>query len=449
MLKIGWSTRDFTPDRPAMIQGQTHRRVGREAMDPLTLTALAIEGGAPPDSAVIISCDLAFTEPQLLQDVRDRLAERVPSLPQDKVLMNGTHTHTSLVTEDCYYDFPGGDVMSPTECRHLVADRAADAAAEAWQGRCPQIVGRAFAHAVVGHNRLTVLADGHAEMYGRTDREDFSHFAGYQDHSLDMLFTWNPDGALVGILLAIPCPSQVDETLSVFSADFWHEIRALLRDRLGQELFVLPICSPAGDQSPHFQLYGPQEEEMRKRRGLGEREEIAQRVGDAVTRALACTKAEGRDDVPFAHAVKCLELPPRAISRKERDWAEEQYELWAKDKGETDSWWPARQRAVVECFDGVREAEPFPVEIHVLRVGDVAIATNPFELFLDYGLQIKARSPAAQTILAQIAGRAFYLPTERAIQGGGYGAIPAVSLVGPEGGRQLVEETLKAIGDLW
>ena len=30
-----------------------------------------------------------------------------------------------------------------------------------------------------------------------------------------------------------------------------------------------------------------------------------------------------------------------------------------------------------------------PVEVHVLRLGDVAMATNPFELFLDYGIQIK------------------------------------------------------------
>ena len=41
MLQIGWATRDFTPERPAMIQGQMHRRIGREALDPLMVTALA------------------------------------------------------------------------------------------------------------------------------------------------------------------------------------------------------------------------------------------------------------------------------------------------------------------------------------------------------------------------------------------------------------------------
>jgi hypothetical protein len=70
-------------------------------------------------------------------------------------------------------------------------------------------------------------------------------------------------------------------------------------------------------------------------------------------------------------------------------------------------------------------------------------------LFLDYGLRIKARSPASQTVIIQLAaGRGSYLPTERAVQGGGYGAMPAVSTVGPEGGKELVEATLEMIRDL-
>ena len=40
--------------------------------------------------------------------------------------------------------------------------------------------------------------------------------------------------------------------------------------------------------------------------------------------------------------------------------------------------------------------------MHVLRLGDVAIAANEFELFTDYGVQIKARSPAVQTLVIQL-----------------------------------------------
>ena len=92
----------------------------------------------------------------------------------------------------------------------------------------------------------------------------------------------------------------------------------------------------------------------------------------------------------------------------------------------------------------------FGMELHVVRLGDTAFAGNPFELFLDYGQRIKARSPAKHTFLVQLSGdRGGYLPSERAVRGGGYGALPVNGKVGPEGGRALVEATLREIGSLW
>lgn len=187
---------------------------------------------------------------------------------------------------------------------------------------------------------------------------------------------------------------------------------------------------------------------MRQRRGVTEREEIALRVAGGVVRALDCTPPDADREWPLTHRVRTLELPPRRVSQPERDWAQAAYEE-SVAAGDKTSWWPVRLRAVVECFDGVREAPPFPAEIHVLRIGDLAVATNPFELFMDYGMQIKALSPAAQTVLVQLTGRGFYLPSARAVQGGGYGAMPAVSIVGPEGGRQLVTATLELLAELF
>jgi len=394
---------------------------------------------------VLVSCDLPFASPDLIQIVRERVAERAPNLPPERVVLHCTHTHTAPVVEDGFYDYPGGDVMSPSECLEWIAAHAVEVVVEAWGARRPRVLGRAFGHAVVGHNRHAVYADGHAQMYGKTNREDFIGFGGYEDHSLDMIFFWEPDGALSGLALAIPCPSQVTEGLSQWSADFWHDIRVELRARLGEQLQVLPICSAAGDQSPHFLLYGPQEEEMRNRRGVTERREIALRVADAVMRALDCTQPEPERQWPLAHLSERLILTPRQISREERDWAESAAEE-AEAKGDTHSWWPTRLRRVVEYHDGLREAKPVPAEVHVIRLGDMALATNPFELFIDFGLRIKARSPAAQTVLVQLAGRGMYLPTERGVAGGGYGAMPAVSPVGPEGGAELVEATLALIG---
>jgi len=71
----------------------------------------------------------------------------------------------------------------------------------------------------------------------------------------------------------------------------------------------------------------------------------------------------------------------------------------------------------------------------------------------DYGVQMKARSPALQTFVVQLTGSVpeigGYLPTEKAVRGGSYSAIIQSTPVGPEGGQMLVNETLQQAQQLF
>ena len=107
------------------------------------------------------------------------------------------------------------------------------------------------------------------------------------------------------------------------------------------------------------------------------------------------------------------------------------------------------QQGVVERFERQKPEDVYQVEVHVIRLGDVAIATNPFELYTDYGIQMKARSRALQTFVIQLAGPGTYLPADRSLAGGAYGAIVQSNAVGPAGGRMLAERTIDAINSLW
>jgi hypothetical protein len=89
------------------------------------------------------------------------------------------------------------------------------------------------------------------------------------------------------------------------------------------------------------------------------------------------------------------------------------------------------------------------VEVHVLRLGDVVVCTSQFELFTDYGIRIQARSKALQTFVVQLVGSGTYLPTEKAVCGGGYSAVIQSNEVGPEGGQILVDHTVTLINEVF
>jgi hypothetical protein len=90
------------------------------------------------------------------------------------------------------------------------------------------------------------------------------------------------------------------------------------------------------------------------------------------------------------------------------------------------------------------------IEIHVLKLGNMAFATNPYELFLDYGNQIRARSKASQTFLIQLScGSSGYLPTAKAEAGSHYSAYVSSGTVGHVGGDMLVRKTLKEINEMF
>ena len=89
-------------------------------------------------------------------------------------------------------------------------------------------------------------------------------------------------------------------------------------------------------------------------------------------------------------------------------------------------------------------------EIHIIRFGDISISTSPFELFLDYGNIIKARSFSKQAFIVQLCcGGLGYLPTEKAEKGGHYSAYVSSGFVGHEGGELLVRKTLEEINKMF
>lgn len=83
------------------------------------------------------------------------------------------------------------------------------------------------------------------------------------------------------------------------------------------------------------------------------------------------------------------------------------------------------------------------VVLQALRIGDLAIATLPFEVLVEIGLEIKAKSPFAQTFTTALAnGSEGYLPTVHQHQLGGYETWLGTNQVEVQAAPKMVDALL-------
>ncbi|NLB27299.1 MAG: hypothetical protein GX820_11485 [Bacteroidales bacterium] len=493
-FKVGWSMVDITPDRPVLVSGQFHARVSEGVNDHVYATTMALESGSGSTSekVIMISCDLVSISDDMRGGSKDNLRDRVrdlvtgslPELKAEDIIIHATHSHTapyvsSAPDSKSIYGVEL-DVMSPAECLDFISKKIAKGAEDAWNNRKPGGISYGIGHAVVARNRLQSQLTGETIKTGSTNRPGFSHIEGFEDHTLNLLYAWDSKKNLTGVIINIAADCQVTGGEFFISSDFWHETREELKKRLGDDIFVYAQCGSAGDQGTVIMVGAKAEQRMqqmmypvpdtieeRLRLRMGYRKKIANQIADAVTEVYRFMPDYINWDPVLAHKMEKAELSRRLISQKDVDEslkeAEEyrkQYEKMLKELNENPSlkekerWYRditrtytfiRRGESVKERYDLEKVQPKLPTELHVVRLGDIVIATNPFELYLDYGMRIKARSTAIQTFLVQLAGGGTYLPTERSVKGSAYGAVPASTLVGPEGGQELVEKTLELI----
>jgi len=472
-LLIGWASRDVTPPGKVSLCGQFHLRLTDEVHDPLTVSALALESRDTKEQAILCSLDAVAVADCVMDGCRERLAKALPGFRPEMLIIAATHTHTAPDQPRPTTDFPrpemGDDVITSTAYAELLVERISEAAIEAWNSRTPGTLSWGRGYAAIGFNRRTAYFDGSTRMYGQTNVPAFSHIEGHEDHSVELLFTHDSDRVLTGMIVNVPCPSQCMGSACFVSADYWHETRQEIRKRNGEHVHVLAQCSAAGDLSPRTLLNRDADARMLRLRRYGEsydmsrRQDIADKLAAVVDEVLPLVSEDVREQIDFQHRSISLEVPRRRATEADLAEAEKQVALTEEQlaalasadptSGDYSRAFASRgfYRQVIDLYHAQQRDEllVLPVELHVLRIGDVAMCSNRFEYYLDYGDRIKGRSRALQTFIVQLAGDATYLPTERSIQGGSYGAFIAGTAVGPEGGQEIVETTVAAIDELF
>ena len=492
-LKIGWSEADITPGEGVKIglDGQFFERVTDEVESRITVTALAVDGG--DDRMVIVSCDLVGIGKNLHEVVKEDVVREYPEL-DGKIVTCAIHTHTSYVytktatdpsssldvlrrmlPEGTEYEplAVSGDMLDPDEALEFLRSRIAGAVKEAWRSRTEGFYSNAFGRAAVGMNRRVCYRDGSARMWGETGVGDFDELEAGNDSGIEIIYTYDGKGKLNGVVANVACPAQVVEHRSFISSDYWGKVRENLRRHFGRNIYVLGLISAAGDLCPRdlirwVEPETPIDDPNIKRERVPERRAdpsmfdvsglrvVGRRISDELISVFEETGGRDlKDRCVLMHRTVNMTFPLRKVSEAEYDEAVRKIDRYIEEnRGRRITFGDSAEMHVyagtVARYQLQKSMDTFEEEIHVIRFGDVAIATNPFELFLNYGNRIRALSPAKQTFLVELAcGDDGYLPTEKAERGSHYSAYVSSGITGHEGGDVLVRGTLGILNELF
>ncbi len=491
-LKFGWAEVDITPKRKIALDGEFFERVTDEVETPLSVTALAIQSGE--EQAIICSCDLVVVSDYLMQKARENIQN--PQIDKDKVLACAIHSHNAyvytrnkkdggvkrisalemiakLMPKDCVYhaEAPSTEAMDPDDALEFLGKKIAEAVEKAFENLEEGGYKAAFGRVPVGMSRRVCYSDGTAKMWGDVDRATFTCLEGGNDNGMELLFIYDKEGKMTGIVSNICCPAQVMEQRNVISSDYWGKVKILMREKYGEDLKLLALCGPAGDLCPRDLIRWVEPEtpikdpnvirsNPKKRNADPSMFDIkgTWRIGKRIVNEMELILDETKEEpivtsAPFKHKAEKVNLPLRKVTESDKAEAEKAIAEFFKGKTQIDYMDTAEvyvHTGVLNRYEQQKESSLVAVELHTVRLGNIVFASNPFELFLDYGNQIRARSDAEQTFLMQLCNGALgYLPTAIAEKHGHYSAYVSSGMVGHEGGDLLVRQTLEDIKRLF
>jgi hypothetical protein len=430
MLKIGASSVAINGKIGAPIQGATVNQVATHIRDDLEANAVLF--ASDDERVLLVSCDLMGLTPEFTVDARRRIADAV-DVPQRNVIIACTHQHSgpSIVRGPMY---PRKAV--DTAYLDRLAAWLVELATEAERTLRPARVGWNTGQAKLGYNRRVCYADGSHEMHGDPLRDDCTGHEGTEDDTQSTLVAVDVNDRPVVIVHANSCHPTNFYGCDFFSADYPGASRRFLRDLFGP-VPVLYLNGTFGDIAPdnrcctHRVLSG--EARMLQQAHILTGETLRQ----IHTMAF-------RADVELRHAFEQLDVPLRPpeadeVERSRRLIAEKGEELGGREL--------LFAVGAVMLDDYAREHAACPVPVHVIRVGEMGIVTQPCELFTHFGLEIRRRSPCRVTAICGNAdGIVGYCPTVEAIIGGGFSGRPlSSSKLSPEAGYRIADSALRLL----
>lgn len=425
-FQVGFGAVDITPPVGLWMCGSLDPRRNVGTTDPLLAHTLVAASGET--RIAIVGVDLIGV-PKPLADAMIAAASQRTGLDPAAILISGSHTHSGPYTSEGLYCFGVTDAAYLATLPALVAESVARANAACQPATMH--IGRALVHHGL-HNRRVLCPDGKAFntwMGGALNDLDLvpqvlgscapidpelwvARFTDRAGQTLGVFFnfslhtnahfgnTWSAD--YPGVVAEAMCTAFGPQVVTVFTPGACADINPTLggpRWREGADFFAEQAVAAAKRARP---VVGPVQVAARRR-------EVAVSRRDPATQ------------------------PPEAINRLQ----------WGEGGGRADVFEP--------MLDYVAALpDPLIVPVSAAHIGPLAIASNPGELFVEHGLNIKRHSPFPHTVVAELTNDLImYQPTPAAFAQQGYETLVGPNRVAPAGIESIVHTAITLLQELW
>jgi neutral ceramidase len=446
VLRAGAAKSNVTPWLGISLSGHMTDRRADHVHDELYARCLVLDNGEKRLAiALVDNCMI----PREVFDAAKQIVVERDGIPYENQLMAATHTHSGPCTTGIFQS------EASEEYNQFLVRRIADGITRAQNNLEPARIGWG-AGSVPDQvfNRRWKMTPGTIgpDPFGRTQdmvqmnppraSENMIEPAGPTDPEVPFLAVQSLEGRPIA-LLANYSLHYVGAQGADISADYFGMFADMLEARLGGEEEHPPFVAmmsngTSGDiNNINFREPGTAQQPYEQTRL------VARRVAEEVMRvhegleyhdwvALDAVQQE------MEHGVR---LPPAEDIAAARA-------LLADLDGEALTTLPqfyARETLALQAYP-----ERVKLPVQALRVGEVAIAAIPCEVFVEFGLELKEKSPFPRTFTIELAnGYNGYLPTAQQHEWGGYETWRArSSYLEPQAGHRMVEALLGMFQEL-
>jgi len=414
-LRAGAQEIDISPRRlPVILSGGFLARSGERLESPLMARALVLDDGSLRLAIVIV--DTLMAPRELLDEVKRR-ASQATGIPPERMLIAATHTHSAPPLMGALGTDPDPDYAA------MVSERLVELLESAAADLAPARIGWTAVDAPeYTHCRQWILRPDkirndpfgeptvRANMHPGYENPDFIGPTGPVDPELFLVSVQRRSGEPLAVLanysmhyVGVPGP--------LVSPDYFGRFSAKLKHRIGAPPAAVVMMSQGTSGDLHWMDYGRPKREMDL---------------EIYSEALATLAAEAYQKIRYRKAVRLgmledrLTLRRRVPDARRLAWAREIVSAIPGGKPRNQPEVYAREQIYLH-EEPVRE-----LKLQVLRLGELAIAAIPNEVFAITGLKIKGQSPFAKTFTIELAnGAEGYIPPPELYPLGGYTTWPA------------------------